>query len=131
MVDKYSISLAKPDLNIDESNAACDVIKSGWLFQGPKVEEFEKIYSEMFNVKHSIAVNSGSSALLISPLILTPLPTINLAAPFEGRKTPSDSSFDRDSLFFVPLVLSLYISLIDGVETVGVDELVLFELRLS
>ena len=70
MVNNYSISLAKPDFNIKESNAVRDVIKSGWLFQGPKVEEFENNYCKMFNVKHSIAVNSGSAALLIAQIAL-------------------------------------------------------------
>jgi perosamine synthetase len=35
------IPIAKPYLTKDEAQAAYDVILSGWVTQGPKVQEFE------------------------------------------------------------------------------------------
>lgn len=54
-----------------EYNSINEVIKSNRLTMGDKVKEFESLFSNMFNVKYSIMVNSGSSAnlLMIAALI--------------------------------------------------------------
>jgi len=49
-----------PDGTIDAVN---EVIRSRFIGQGPKVDEFEKEFEKFFNVKHAVAVNSGTSAL--------------------------------------------------------------------
>lgn len=41
-------------------------LRSGWLVQGPKVKKFETEWSKFTGTKYSIAVNSCTSALLIS-----------------------------------------------------------------
>ncbi|MCT4593954.1 MAG: DegT/DnrJ/EryC1/StrS family aminotransferase [Anaeromicrobium sp.] len=57
------IPLAKPDITQKEIDAVTDVLKSGILSIGPKVEEFEKMIADYIGVKHAIAVNSGTSGL--------------------------------------------------------------------
>ncbi|MCW4003218.1 MAG: DegT/DnrJ/EryC1/StrS family aminotransferase [Candidatus Bathyarchaeota archaeon] len=42
------------------------VLKSGRLTEGPKVQEFEEEFAKYTNVKHAIAVNSGTGSLDIS-----------------------------------------------------------------
>lgn len=37
--------------------------KSGCITQGPKVEEFEKEFANLFNLKYVVSLNSGTSAL--------------------------------------------------------------------
>ena len=64
------IPIAKPYFTNEEPQAAYDVVASKWLFQGPKVKSFEEKFSDLFNVKHCVAVNSGSSALLIAQMAL-------------------------------------------------------------
>lgn len=44
------------------------VLKSDWLTQGPKVEEFEKKIAEFCRAKYAIAVSSGTSALELAYL---------------------------------------------------------------
>ncbi len=39
------------------------VLSSRWIGQGPKVDQFEKLFSEIFNIEHVVSVNSGTSAL--------------------------------------------------------------------
>jgi dTDP-4-amino-4,6-dideoxygalactose transaminase len=53
------------DLNFDsrEEQAVIDVLKSKWISTGPKTAEFEEKFSEMFNVKHSIALSNCTVAL--------------------------------------------------------------------
>ena len=49
------------------------VLNSNRFTNGPKVKEFEKIWSEWLGVKHSSMVNSGASANFISIAIVKEL----------------------------------------------------------
>lgn len=60
------VPLARPWVDEQEAQAAFDVIRTGWLIQGPRVAEFEQRFADMVGARHGIAVNSGSSALLVS-----------------------------------------------------------------
>ena len=49
----------------------CDfIIKDPILTNGEKVVEFEKLWSEWLGVKHSVYINSGGSANLMTLLML-------------------------------------------------------------
>lgn len=62
------IPAAKPLIG-DEERAAVDrVMRSGMLAQGPEVAAFESEFSAIVEGRHSIAVNSGTSALHLSLL---------------------------------------------------------------
>jgi CDP-6-deoxy-D-xylo-4-hexulose-3-dehydrase len=52
----------------DENDAIglMDTFFSGWLSMNEKVKTFEERFSKFLGVKHSIAVNSGSSANLLA-----------------------------------------------------------------
>lgn len=58
--------------NISESDIAAvvDTLKSDWITQGPVGEQFETVVSRYAGAKHSIAVNSGTSALHLACLAL-------------------------------------------------------------
>lgn len=60
------IPLAKPWFDKLEPQAAAKIVKSGWLISGKEVEEFEKQFAKRIGTRYAIAVNSGSSALLIA-----------------------------------------------------------------
>jgi perosamine synthetase len=40
-----------------------EVLRSDWLTTGPKVEEFEKTFSEFVGTQYAVAVSSGTAAL--------------------------------------------------------------------
>ncbi|MBT9173926.1 MAG: GDP-perosamine synthase [Syntrophomonadaceae bacterium] len=48
----------------DEKKAVNDVLSSGRLSEGPKVREFETLWSRYIGTDYCVAVNSGTSALL-------------------------------------------------------------------
>ena len=50
----------------EEISAALDSLLNGkWVVSGEKVAQFQNKFSKRFNVKHSLMVNSGSSANLV------------------------------------------------------------------
>lgn len=57
------ITLSSPDITDHEINAVTAVMRSGHLSLGPKVPEFERMFTDKVGVKHAIACNSGTSAL--------------------------------------------------------------------
>jgi perosamine synthetase len=64
------IEMAKPIIGQDEIDAVVEVLLSGNITNGPKVQEFENSFSSLLNNRHCIAVNSGTSALILAILSL-------------------------------------------------------------
>jgi len=60
------IPLAKPDIGKDEIQAVMETMRSGWVSQGEKVEEFEESFAKYCGVKYGVAVSSGTAALHIA-----------------------------------------------------------------
>ena len=60
------IPIAKPLIGQEEINGVVSVLQSGTLAEGPRVKEFEEEFATYAGVKHAIAVNSGTAALLVA-----------------------------------------------------------------
>lgn len=62
----------RPTFNHEETRAARRVIRTGWVAQGKKVEEFEEKFCEYMGLSggHAVAVSSGSAALYMAILAL-------------------------------------------------------------
>ncbi len=63
------IPVAKPYLTKDEAQAAYDTILSGWVTQGPRVQEFEEKFASYVGAKYAIAVSSCTTALHLSLIV--------------------------------------------------------------
>jgi dTDP-4-amino-4,6-dideoxygalactose transaminase len=57
------IPIAKPYLTADEAQSAYDTILTGWVTQGPRVEEFEKKFCEYTGAAYAVAVSNCTTAL--------------------------------------------------------------------
>jgi perosamine synthetase len=57
------IPLSKPDIGETEIASVVEVLRSGRLSLGPKVEEFERKFASYAGTKYAVATNSGTSAL--------------------------------------------------------------------
>jgi len=60
------IPAAKPVIGEDEIEAVVRVMRSGMVIQGPEVAAFEEEFSALVDGRHCVAVNAGTSALLLS-----------------------------------------------------------------
>ena len=58
-----NIPFALPDIGDDEINEVVACLKSGWLTTGPLTKRFEEQFAAYLNVKHALAVNSGTAGL--------------------------------------------------------------------
>ena len=57
------IPYGKQDINKADIDAVIEVLRSDFLTQGPKVEEFERCLALNTGAKYSVAMNSATSAL--------------------------------------------------------------------
>src|SRR5579859_4123397 len=76
-----TVPLARPWFDEAEPNGAIEVVRSRWLIFGPRVEEFEQRFARTMGAKHAIAVNSGSSALLVAMAAIGVGPGDEIIAP--------------------------------------------------
>jgi perosamine synthetase len=58
-----SIPVARPFVGREEEEAVLQVLRSGWLSQGKRVEEFERRFAQYVGAEHAIAVSSCTTAL--------------------------------------------------------------------
>src|SRR3989338_248030 len=59
---KY-IPYARQSIDAKDIKAVTSVLKSDYITQGPKVNEFEKKVASYCGAKYAVALNSGTSAL--------------------------------------------------------------------
>lgn len=59
----YQIPLFKLNFDEREANAAAETIKSGWISTGPKCEELEQMFTDMFCVRYAVSVTNCTDAL--------------------------------------------------------------------
>src|SRR6476620_327793 len=63
------IPIARPYLTADEAQAAYDTILTGWITQGPKVQEFEEKFAAYTGAKYAVAVSNCTTALHLAMIV--------------------------------------------------------------
>lgn len=60
------VPLTRPTFGEEEVRLLSEVVRSGWVTQGPRVEEFEARFAEALEAGCAVAVSSGTAALFLS-----------------------------------------------------------------
>ena len=63
------IPIAKPYLTEQDAQAAYDAIMSGWITQGPRVQEFEEKFAAYTGAKHAVAVSNCTTGLHLALIV--------------------------------------------------------------
>ena len=75
------IPYGRQHIDDDDLDSVVKTLKSDFLTQGPKILEFENLFSEYVKSKYSIAVNNGTSALHLCCLALGLKPGDKIICP--------------------------------------------------
>jgi dTDP-4-amino-4,6-dideoxygalactose transaminase len=59
------VPLARPTFGPEEEERLLAALRSGWVTQGPRVEEFEARFAAAVEAPHAVAVSSGTAALFL------------------------------------------------------------------
>lgn len=65
----YKIPLFNLNFDGKEAQAAYDTIQSGWISTGPKCEELEKMFVDMFHVDYAVSMSNCTDALHLCCLV--------------------------------------------------------------
>jgi perosamine synthetase len=115
------IPINRPIIEKEEKEAVQKVLESHYLtdasFEGGKfVREFEDLFSKYVGVKHAIAVNSGTSALLAVVLALKlGKRDITLTSGFTFASTATTSLFVGAKVKFADIQLKTYCISVDDI----------------
>lgn len=63
------IPVAKPFLTRAEADSAYQAVLSGWVSQGPKVQEFEEKFAAYVGAKYAVAVSNCTAALHLAMVV--------------------------------------------------------------
>ena len=63
------INVMQPWLGEEEVGAVAEVLRSGWVAQGPKVAAFEEAFAASQQVPHAVAVSSCTTALHLALVV--------------------------------------------------------------
>jgi dTDP-4-amino-4,6-dideoxygalactose transaminase len=66
---EYNIPLFKLNFGEEEISAVTKTIRSKWISTGPKCEELEQLFVEMFNVKYAVSMSNCTDALHLSCIL--------------------------------------------------------------
>jgi dTDP-4-amino-4,6-dideoxygalactose transaminase len=75
------IPVMRPFLGNEEAEAVAEVVRSGWVAQGPKVAEFEREFAAYTGAGHGVAVSSCTTALHLALYVLGAGPGDEVVVP--------------------------------------------------
>jgi dTDP-4-amino-4,6-dideoxygalactose transaminase len=69
-LNAYKVPIFDLQFGQEEIDAVTAALKSGWISQGPLVEQFEAQFAQFLGAKHAVAVSSCTAALHLACMVL-------------------------------------------------------------
>jgi dTDP-4-amino-4,6-dideoxygalactose transaminase len=70
MMRNTFLPFSRPDIGQEEINAVVDVLSSGWITSGPKVQAFEKAFAEYVGSPYALSLSSCTAGLHLAMELL-------------------------------------------------------------
>ena len=86
------IPFSRPEFDDAEAKAVAEVLASGWVSQGPKVERFETLFAERVGARFGVATTSCTTPVRRVPLRLSSTYRRAIAVAPTSSAMPSASS---------------------------------------
>jgi dTDP-4-amino-4,6-dideoxygalactose transaminase len=64
------LPVMRPSLGEEEARAVAEVVASGWIAQGPRVAEFERVFAARVGAAHGVALSSCTAGLHLAMVAL-------------------------------------------------------------
>jgi perosamine synthetase len=65
-LSRRNVPVAKPCFDAEEERLLLEVLRSRWVTQGPRVEEFERRFAQAVGARHAVAVSSCTTGLFLA-----------------------------------------------------------------
>lgn len=63
------LPFGRPDIGDEEVAAVTEVLRSGWIGQGPRTHDFERAFADYVGAEHAVSVASCTAALQLALLV--------------------------------------------------------------
>lgn len=112
------IPYGKQSIDENDISAVVEVLKSDFLTQGVKVNEFENSFAEYVNAKYAVAVSNGTAALHLAALALGVDSTTNvITTPITFSASANCIRYCGGNVYFVDIDPDTYLIDLNAVET--------------
>ena len=109
-MDEKTIPYGKQSITESDIKAVQEVLRSDYLTQGPKIEEFEKKFSRYIGADYAVAIANGTAALHVSTLSLKVKPGDKvITSPITFSASANCVRYCGGEVFFVDIDPETYL----------------------
>lgn len=103
------IPITKPFFGSEERDAVAEVLETGWVVQGPRVAEFERLFQAYTGCGHAVATTSATTALHIALIAVGAGPGDEIIVPaFTWVATANVAEMQHATPVFVDIDLATF-----------------------
>src|SRR5678815_5934927 len=112
------IPYGRQNITDEDLRAVTETLRSDFLTQGPKIEEFEKKFADYIGVKYAVAVSNGTAALHLSAIALNVNEKSNvITTPITFAASANCIRYCNGNVFFADIENHSYLLDLNKVET--------------
>ena len=116
-MSKYKIPYGRQQITQEDIDAVVETLKSDFLTQGPRIDEFENNFADYIGSKYAVAVSNGTAALHLSLLAMGIKENDNIiTTPITFAATANAARYLGANVYFADIEKDTYVLDINKVE---------------